>query len=324
MYKPPTRVVTRSVPYQALVTEVDPSWAFFKYREPEYLHGIAPRRAFINPETYGAYNRRSNVYPVGAQQGSPDPALAALSVANIGGGSSTGTGTFSFTTTAAVPAGALVLVAFVDGDTGPHSSLAPPVASQFADAAGNAYNWLPGGAFANVGAWFGFAWTVAATALGVGSTIRYTSLDSAYLSIATIAASALCVSGGFNSALPFDPALSAASAGSSSISFASGKQQSSNELLIAMAGNGGDYAYTVDSAHGWTGLQQFGGPSAGAYGAKIMSTSYQALGVIDPGAGNPVTFSPAVAGTANWGAMIIGIAPNVPMVSSVPDGKGWA
>lgn len=81
-YMPPTRVVTRQEPYLALVTSADPDWARSKYWEPEYI--TSQRYIMANPYERGAYNRRSNVYPVGAQYGGPDPLVTAALAPTVG------------------------------------------------------------------------------------------------------------------------------------------------------------------------------------------------------------------------------------------------
>jgi hypothetical protein len=70
LYKPPTSVVTSEMPFLALVQQADPDWARAKFWEPEYI--TSQRYLMANPYQRGAYNRQSNVYPVGAQYGGPD------------------------------------------------------------------------------------------------------------------------------------------------------------------------------------------------------------------------------------------------------------
>lgn len=73
LYSPPTRVTTSEQPYLALVAAADPSWARDKFWAIEY---IFQQRAYLaNPYQRGAYNRRSNVYPVGAAYGGLDPLI---------------------------------------------------------------------------------------------------------------------------------------------------------------------------------------------------------------------------------------------------------
>jgi hypothetical protein len=70
-YNPPTRVITIQQPFLALVTQADPGWAQRKHYDIEYL--MDHRALYADPYQRGAYNRRSNVYPVGAQYGGLDP-----------------------------------------------------------------------------------------------------------------------------------------------------------------------------------------------------------------------------------------------------------
>lgn len=42
------------------------------------------RAAYANPYQRGAYNRLSNIYPVGAQYGGPDPLVAAGLAPTVG------------------------------------------------------------------------------------------------------------------------------------------------------------------------------------------------------------------------------------------------
>jgi hypothetical protein len=82
LYNPPTKVTTCEQPYLALVSKADPDFQRYKYREVEYNF---QRRSFIfNPYTSGAYSRLSNTYPVGAQQGGPDPLIAAALAPTVG------------------------------------------------------------------------------------------------------------------------------------------------------------------------------------------------------------------------------------------------
>lgn len=73
LYRPPTAVTTGEFPYEALVTQADPAWARGKYWEPYYI--FSGHVFFNNPYTSGPYSRLSNVYPVGAQYGQPDPLI---------------------------------------------------------------------------------------------------------------------------------------------------------------------------------------------------------------------------------------------------------
>lgn len=74
-YMPPTRVVSNQIPFLALVTQVDPDWARAKFWEPEYI--TSQRYLMANSYQRGAYNRRSNTYPVGSQYGGLDPLVEA-------------------------------------------------------------------------------------------------------------------------------------------------------------------------------------------------------------------------------------------------------
>lgn len=71
LYQPPTRVVTSEQPFLSLVTQADPAWSRDKYWAPEYV--TSKRIFWANPYQRGAYNRLSNVYPVGQQYGGLDP-----------------------------------------------------------------------------------------------------------------------------------------------------------------------------------------------------------------------------------------------------------
>jgi hypothetical protein len=82
LYKPPTRVTTKQTPFLAVVAEVDPYWARGKYWDVEYL--TTKRAFYANPYQRGAYNRLSNSYPVGAQYGGPDAAVAAGLAPTVG------------------------------------------------------------------------------------------------------------------------------------------------------------------------------------------------------------------------------------------------
>jgi hypothetical protein len=81
-YNPPIRGITRDVPYLALVTEADPDWARYKFREIQYV--TSQRPIYFNPYQGGAYNRRGNVYPVGAAYGQPDPLVIAALAPTVG------------------------------------------------------------------------------------------------------------------------------------------------------------------------------------------------------------------------------------------------
>lgn len=82
LYKPPTLPTTCQQPYLALVTRADPQWSKQKYNEIEYL--MTQRAVYANPYTSGIFNRRSNVYPVGAQQGGLDPLIQAALAPTVG------------------------------------------------------------------------------------------------------------------------------------------------------------------------------------------------------------------------------------------------
>src|SRR5579863_10282294 len=85
LYKPPTRVASIQVPYQALVTRADPDFERRKHREVEYAF---EGRAFLaDPYVRGAFNRLSNTYPVGQQQGTLDPAIQAALEPTVGNAS---------------------------------------------------------------------------------------------------------------------------------------------------------------------------------------------------------------------------------------------
>lgn len=82
-YLPPTRVVTTETPFVALVTQADPAWSRDKYWYITYE--TSKRYFWDNPQTVGAYNRRSNVYNVGQQFGGLDPLVeAALAPSYVG------------------------------------------------------------------------------------------------------------------------------------------------------------------------------------------------------------------------------------------------
>lgn len=72
-YNPPTRVVTIQQPFLALVSQADPDWAHRKHYDIEYL--MDHRALYADPQVRGAFNRRSNVYPVGAAYGGLDPLI---------------------------------------------------------------------------------------------------------------------------------------------------------------------------------------------------------------------------------------------------------
>jgi hypothetical protein len=76
VYRPPTKVSTKVMPYLALVSQADPSFEHRKHRETEYE--MASGKAFLaDPYVRGLYNRRSNIYPVGQPQGDLDPVIQA-------------------------------------------------------------------------------------------------------------------------------------------------------------------------------------------------------------------------------------------------------
>lgn len=81
-YLPPTRVVTTEIPYLALVNQADPEFERRKHREVEYAFD---GRAFLaDPYNRGAYDRRSNVYPVGQPYGVLDPLVEAALEPTVG------------------------------------------------------------------------------------------------------------------------------------------------------------------------------------------------------------------------------------------------
>lgn len=81
-YSPPTRVVSTETPFLSLVTSVDPYWARGKFYEREYE--FTGRVVYFNPYVSGAYGRRTNTYPVGAQQGGLDPLIIAALAPTVG------------------------------------------------------------------------------------------------------------------------------------------------------------------------------------------------------------------------------------------------
>jgi hypothetical protein len=74
MYKPDTSVVSRDMPYEALVNRSDPDHERKKHREVEY--DFTNRVFLADPYVRGAYNQNSNTYPVGQPFGGTDPAYA--------------------------------------------------------------------------------------------------------------------------------------------------------------------------------------------------------------------------------------------------------
>lgn len=82
LYKPPTKVVSTSMPYLALVTSADPGWARGKFREVFYE--FQGKNIIGFPYQSGPYNGLSGVYPVGQQQGGPDPLIAAAKAPTVG------------------------------------------------------------------------------------------------------------------------------------------------------------------------------------------------------------------------------------------------
>jgi hypothetical protein len=82
-YKPPSGNSSRTIPYRALVNTIDPDLERAKHYAPEYR--LSNGRAFYaDPTKRGAANRLGNVYPVGAQQGSADPDVAAGLATTVG------------------------------------------------------------------------------------------------------------------------------------------------------------------------------------------------------------------------------------------------
>lgn len=82
LYKPPTKVVTTSIPYLAMVTQSDPNFERDKHREPQYV--FSGKVFFADPYTANTYDRRSNVYPVGQPYGGLDPAIEAALAPTVG------------------------------------------------------------------------------------------------------------------------------------------------------------------------------------------------------------------------------------------------
>lgn len=317
LYKPPTRVVTKEVPYQALVSEADPSFNHWKYNQVEYEFNN--RYFTANPYIRGANNSYDNTYPVGQQYGAVDPRQVALSGFNLGGAATVGASSVSFTTTAAIPVGGLILLPIIDGAFG---SILP---ANISDSAGNKYRAFPGYFLNGSGSPFTIAWAFAKTAMGAGATITYSSPNVSPLSSAVLCLLGVCIAGGIQNS-PFDAAVTDFNAGSGpSPVVISGKPKFQSSILFAIAGNDGDRAFTQDGAHGWTGLLQVGNSSSGpgGTGAKAICSAFQTLGTFDPGSSLPVTFSPGQAASANWGAMIVAIAPVKPMYSGVATGS-WA
>ena len=75
MYKPNTRVASKSVPYLALVAQADPDFERRKHREVEY--SFSGRVFTADPYRRGSYNQYSNIYPVGQPYGGLDAAVVA-------------------------------------------------------------------------------------------------------------------------------------------------------------------------------------------------------------------------------------------------------
>ena len=85
LYKPPTKVTTSEVPYLALVTQFDPDFERRKHREIEYA--FEGQVFLADPYIRGAYNRLSNVYPVGQPYGSLDAVIEANLEPTVGNSS---------------------------------------------------------------------------------------------------------------------------------------------------------------------------------------------------------------------------------------------
>lgn len=83
-YKPPTKVLTRQIPYLALVTQVDPTFERRKHHDVEYPPGPSGRALWADPTKRGAYNDYSNTYPVGQPYGGTDATKVAAKAATVG------------------------------------------------------------------------------------------------------------------------------------------------------------------------------------------------------------------------------------------------
>lgn len=84
LYKPPTKVVSTEIPYLAMVTQSDPDFERRKHREVEYAASSGKVFSVADPYNRGAYNRRSNIYPVGQPYGGLDPAIQAGLAPTVG------------------------------------------------------------------------------------------------------------------------------------------------------------------------------------------------------------------------------------------------
>lgn len=82
LYKPPTQVTTRQVPFLSLVVQADPNWARGKFFDVEYE--FSGRYFYANPYQRGAYNGRDNTYPVGQPYGGLDPLVQAAKAPTVG------------------------------------------------------------------------------------------------------------------------------------------------------------------------------------------------------------------------------------------------
>lgn len=82
LYRPPTRVVTTEIPYLAMVTQFDPEFERKKHREVEYE--FSGRVFLADPYDRGAYDRLSNVYPVGQPYGALDALVEAALAPTVG------------------------------------------------------------------------------------------------------------------------------------------------------------------------------------------------------------------------------------------------
>jgi len=59
LYKPPTKVTTKPIPYVALVAAIDPTWNRFKHYEIQYEE-FTGRNFYANPYTTGPYSGTSD------------------------------------------------------------------------------------------------------------------------------------------------------------------------------------------------------------------------------------------------------------------------
>lgn len=314
-YSPPTRVVTRQVPYLSLVTQADPYWARGKFREPQYR--FEGRVIFFNPYFSGAYSSYSNDYAVGAQFGALDPAQVALAAINIGASASINAATLSLTAPAAIPAGSVILIVVADsafaGGVIPGSSISD---------GGNQYQVLRSQRLGYPsGPPITLLYALTTVALGQGATITYTS-PGAPSSNNAAAIAAVAITGGVQPTV-FDPAVTVQTFGNSTTpSVTSGNPTQQKEVFVAFGGVALQATFLPDTADGWIGLQQ---ATASGLGQVAVCTSVKAGGVFDPGSNATVTFAPTFGNTAaNWSTMVVGVVCNKPMFQGVNDAKGWA